>query len=240
MKRFFREQSEEQWKEFFAQADQRFAAKVSPEEQRSIREVFKRLAAKFHPDKAAGDAALERRLHSLMQRINQAYQRADIADLLAIEAEFAHLPDILAQEHSAIADIVETEIARINREIALCDDQLKRLKAERTELQRSQEGALHKDFQQAQKVGLDPITEIARDFDESIEELMFQKTMLEKTLKGEISKKELMKNIEENSRDIPQDEETLLDFLFALEDMMAFDAPPKRGQSSRPSKSKRK
>ena len=52
----------------------------------SLREVYRKLAAAIHPDRADGDADRERR-HALMQRANLAYSGKDLLALLALQLE---------------------------------------------------------------------------------------------------------------------------------------------------------
>lgn len=174
---------------------ERFTPPVPEAEQRSIREVYKRLAARFHPDKAAGKAAVEQRFHAIMQRINTSYQRGDIADLLALEAEYTDVVDILQQADSPLVDVVEREIERVRNEIDLCERQLERLKTERKSVERTQDGKMVKDFKKAEKQGLDPIAEMTQDFDRSIEAMQQQTDLFGKLLAGEISKDQLTEEL---------------------------------------------
>ncbi len=221
--KFVREQAEERERmgfDFF----NHFAPPVPEEQQRSIREVYKRLAVKFHPDKASGNAALEKRFHAIMQRINTAYQHGDIADLLAVEAEYAELEDILSGEDAPLRDLVEQEIERLRAELDLCQSQLERLKSERKGVERTQEGKLVKDFQKAVKVGIDPMEEMTRDLDNTINELTFQKELYERLLKGEISKEEFEHEAEKHIQGnfVPDMDEISADEFFSmLEDLSA-------------------
>jgi curved DNA-binding protein CbpA len=197
---FFRQQNEARWQEFFEMQKQKFTAHLSEEDRQSIREVYKRLASKFHPDKAGGDPKLEARFNAIMQRINQAYERADIGELLAIEEEFAKREDILAGSIEPLADLVEAEVKRLEREIHVCTEQLKRLKTERAALSRSDDGMLHAQFKNAVKYGMDPLARITRNEDEAIEELTYQKQMLSDVLTGKVKAKDLMKDIYRSRR----------------------------------------
>jgi curved DNA-binding protein CbpA len=219
---FARKQAEERnsagW-DFF----NRFTPPVPEAEQRSIREVYKRLAAKFHPDKAAGNADAERRFNTIMQRINAAYQRGDIGDLLAIENEFAGLEDILQQEDSPLADLVEREMERVREELELCQQQIERLKRERKGLEQSHDGRMVKDFQRAMKSGVDPIQYMTQDTETAIAELKRQAAMFERVLSGEITKEQFF---EEMERENQQQGATFVgdtdDFGMTEEDLMEF------------------
>ncbi len=196
---FMRQQAEERGKagfDFF----NHFAPDVPEEQQKSIREVYKRLAAKFHPDKAAHNTAIEKRFHGIMQRINAAYQHGDIAELLALESEFADLDDILTREESALRDLVEQEMERLRNEMELCNAQLQRLKNERKKIERTDEGRIVKDFKRAEKIGVDPIQAMTHDIDVALEELLYQKSLYERVLSGEITKKQMMDEMEKHDR----------------------------------------
>jgi hypothetical protein len=195
-----RRQAEERHKQGFDFFEQ-FTPPVPEAQQRSIREVYKRLAARFHPDKSAGNMALEQRFHTIMQRINTSYQRGDIADLLAIEQEYSEIVDVLTQADTPLVDIVEQEIERMRTELELCEHQLERLKHERKGIERTDDGKMVKDFKKAEKMGLDPIAEMTSDFDHSIQEFTRQKEMFERVLSGEISKERMMAEMMEFSMD---------------------------------------
>jgi hypothetical protein len=195
-----RRQAEERHKQGFDFFEQ-FTPPVPEAQQRSIREVYKRLAARFHPDKSAGNAALEQRFHTIMQRINTSYQRGDIADLLAIEQEYSEIVDILTQADTPLVDIIEQEIERMRNELELCEHQLERLKSERKGIERTDDGKMAKDFKKAEKMGLDPIAEMTSDFDRSIQEFTRQKEMFERVLSGEMSKEQMMEEMMQFSMD---------------------------------------
>lgn len=52
----------------------------------SLREVFRKLASALHPDREADGAERERKT-ALMKRVNQAYQREDLLELLSLQIE---------------------------------------------------------------------------------------------------------------------------------------------------------
>jgi archaellum component FlaC len=226
----------------------RFTPPVSEAEQRSIREVYKRLAAQFHPDKSAGNVELERRFNSIMQRINAAYQRGDIADLLDIETEFANVADILAHDESPLAELVEREIERVKEELALCAQQLERLKSERKSLEKSHDGRMVKDFLKATKIGIDPIEQITAETETAVQEMNRQTSMFERVLSGEITKEQFYDEMDRDSRqqmpvfvgdtDMEITEEDLmsiLEQLVGMEMQRSKHAPPRTQSSSRQS-----
>lgn len=92
-----------------------------------IRTLFRRLTAVLHPDKVQDDAERARRT-AIMQELNSAYDRGDLAALLALEKLW--LP-------GGVAGPVETEqgwIARLKRANTELRRQLRRLTAELKEL----------------------------------------------------------------------------------------------------------
>jgi hypothetical protein len=206
--------------EFF----EHFTPPVPEAEQKSIREVYKRLAARFHPDKAAGKAGLEQRFHAIMQRINTSYQRGDIADLLAIEVEYGETADILAQADSPLVDVVEQEIERVRNEIELCTQQLQRLKTERKNIEKTDDGRLVKDYKKAEKFGLDPIAEMTRDLEQTASAFQAQSELFERLLSGEITKEQFTAELEKFGPMAPEEddgmmmtEEDLFEFLNMME-----------------------
>jgi hypothetical protein len=99
------------------------------EASQSLREVYRRLAAAIHPDRAGDDADRERR-NALMQRANRAYDGRDLLALLSLQLEIEqvdaeHLARATAeraqQYNRLLADQLREIGAEIDaRRIALC------------------------------------------------------------------------------------------------------------------------
>lgn len=95
----------------------------------SLRDVYRKLAAAIHPDRADDDADRERR-HALMQRANGAYEAQDLLALLSLQLEIEQVDaDHLARASSErlrmytrlLADqLRELESEIVGRRIALC------------------------------------------------------------------------------------------------------------------------
>jgi len=65
--------------------------------QRSVRDIYRRLASTLHPDREAEPDERERKT-VLMQRVNQAYERSDLLELLSLQVEIEQIhPEHLAQ-----------------------------------------------------------------------------------------------------------------------------------------------
>ena len=132
-----------------------FTVKPNDEEQQAIRKVFVALAGRFHPDKAENEAE-SKLFHDLMQSINNAYQRGDMAELLDIKARFASYQTAdagTAAYDIAILDVLDEQILRQRNEIGLLDSQMVRLKAELKNLKDSELAELVKQNKRNEKYG---------------------------------------------------------------------------------------
>jgi hypothetical protein len=72
------------------QPDAERKAHAAREASRSVREIYRRLASALHPDRET-DAAERGRKTRMMQRANQAYERDDLLDLLALQVEIEQI-----------------------------------------------------------------------------------------------------------------------------------------------------
>lgn len=90
------------------------------EASQSLREVYRKLAAAIHPDRADDEADRERR-HALMQRANQANDRKDLLALLALQLEIEQV------DPSAMASLTAARARQYSR---LLSDQLREIEAE--------------------------------------------------------------------------------------------------------------
>lgn len=68
--------------------------------QKSLQEIFRKLVAALHPDRAPDDAERERRTE-LMQRVNVAYEKKDLLQLLELQV---HIEDVAATHINAQSD----------------------------------------------------------------------------------------------------------------------------------------
>jgi hypothetical protein len=132
-----------------------FAVKPNDVEQQAIRKVFVGLAGRFHPDKAETEAE-SKLFHDLMQSINNAYQRGDMAELLDIKTRFAayQTSDAGTSDYDIpILDVLDEQILRCRNEVSLLDAQIVRLKAEFKNLKDSDLGTIVKQNKQAERFG---------------------------------------------------------------------------------------
>ncbi|MBL7814256.1 MAG: hypothetical protein JNL70_04545 [Saprospiraceae bacterium] len=140
-----------------------FSVKPSESEQKEIRKTFVSLAGRFHPDKAENDEELKL-FNDLMQSINSAYQRGDLAELLDIQQRFA---DYKTNEGASsdydipILDVLDEQILKQRNEITLLDSQLIRLKDELKNLKSSDLGHLVKTNKNAARDNQGTTTDLA-------------------------------------------------------------------------------
>jgi hypothetical protein len=120
------------------QVHARRARSKRPETQRereasqSVRDVFRRLAAAIHPDRER-DGAERQRKTVLMQRVNQAYERNDLLELLTVQFEIEQIDsDHLAQASEA----------RLGHYCAVLQEQQRALESELAALQSPLRAAL--------------------------------------------------------------------------------------------------
>lgn len=101
-----------------AAEEKRAAAKK--EISQSVREVYRKLASSLHPDRTSADLTADEKT-ALMQRVNQAYDRDDLLELLNIQLEIEQI------NADYLADLPDE---RVNRYIQVLREQQAKLKAE--------------------------------------------------------------------------------------------------------------
>ncbi len=145
---------QKQRNEFYQQNQQTFNEFINhfhqvpdDDEKRDIRKVFIGLANRFHPDKAATPQEAEV-FHSIMQRINKAYEMGDIDDLWDIEQKYADYQMLQPEEADSLSaiEILERQIVLRRQEIQLLQSQLNRIKTEMKYLKNSEIGIAHSDM----------------------------------------------------------------------------------------------
>ncbi len=94
-----------------ARRHQREAAKQQVDEPPPLRELYRRLAASLHPDRASDAADGERRT-VLMQRLNAAYKAADLIGLIELQAEIGLL------DAAAVDAFTDARLQQYNRELS--------------------------------------------------------------------------------------------------------------------------
>ena len=146
-----------------------FAVKPDKEEQKDIRKIFISLSQKFHPDKATTKAD-EAEYHEMMQKINEAYQAGDIQTLLELEQLFLTENLDLSKVQSWSVDVLEQEIARLNRDLQFIESQINRNSAELKSLRASDLGQMLTSMKKAEKEGVGMNAALGQ-LDESLDRL---------------------------------------------------------------------
>jgi hypothetical protein len=103
-------------------------AKEKEEEQnasKSIREVFRKLVAVLHPDREPDEAERERKT-GLMQRVNEAYSKKDLLQLLALQLEIEQI------DQTQLNTIAEDRLKHFNK---ILQEQLDELEQEIREVE---------------------------------------------------------------------------------------------------------
>jgi hypothetical protein len=134
----------------------------APKRNESLKQAYRALARKFHPDLARTE---EERLRfgDLMARINQLYQAGDVDQLLALaeQAKGGELDDVKLDVASQI-EMLEERLRRF-------DSVLGNLRDERVALERSPTCELLRNVEQAAASGRDLTVEIREELRERIE-----------------------------------------------------------------------
>lgn len=177
---------------------QEFWVKPDEKEQKNIRKIYIKLAARFHPDKANSPKEADY-FHQLMQKINDAYEQGDIAELLNIEQ--THV-DYESPDERLINDellsIIEQRIEQIKNEILLLEGQLVRIKAEVKSLRNSEMGQLLSAYKRSKKYGGNLVQETIEEMEEQLDKMRLFKNEMEKFAEtGEMSQAFMQKMMEE-------------------------------------------
>lgn len=147
------------------ETNQRSEVSDPPANQRKIRDIFLRLASRFHPDKVT-DSETQEQYTVIMQEVNQAYQQGDFAKLLEIERKQHDTAAI--SEHEEAETSAEKERSQLTRENELLAQQYEEIKQELRYLRRTPEGSTVTDYRRATREGIDPITGVVEEAEEQL------------------------------------------------------------------------
>jgi regulator of RNase E activity RraB len=104
-----REEARSQRPKTKKQLEREAKAKLESERtSQSVREVYRKLVSSLHPDREP-DAAERARKTALMQRVNQAYDKKDLLQLLELQLELEHI------DASTIAGLSEDRLKHFNK-----------------------------------------------------------------------------------------------------------------------------
>jgi hypothetical protein len=87
----------------------------------SLREVYRKLASAFHPDREP-DPEERQRKTALMQRANEAYERGNLLELLELQLQLehidpAHLANLSAERLKHYVQILKDQVRELDREL---------------------------------------------------------------------------------------------------------------------------
>lgn len=104
-----------------AAAEEKRAA-AEKEVSQSVREVYRKLASALHPDRSGGDLTPERKTE-LMQRVNKAYEKGNLLELLNIQLEIEqidadHLANLSAERMGHYIQVLREQHAELKAELA--------------------------------------------------------------------------------------------------------------------------
>ena len=135
----------------------------------SIREIYRKLASALHPDREPDPQERERKT-ALMQRINQAYDKRDLLQLLELQLELEHIDS----EH--LARLSEDRLRHYN---AVLKEQIDELKRE----------LLRTEYEFRARFGIEPFAPVKpetvlRDLAVDIREMQYKNRELERDLQS--------------------------------------------------------
>ncbi len=104
-------QQQEHARQRKARRQQREAAKRQVDEPPPLRELYRKLAASLHPDRAR-DAADSQRRTVLMQRLNAAYKAGDLIGLIELQVEIGLL------DAAGVDALTDARLQQYNRELS--------------------------------------------------------------------------------------------------------------------------
>ncbi|MCA6524977.1 MAG: J domain-containing protein, partial [Pseudanabaena sp. M179S2SP2A07QC] len=128
------------------------------------RQLFLRLADRFHPDKVTDEVEKAFRTE-VMKEINLAYQNGDLARLLDIEKQ-QELEALIDRDSS---DDLTRHCAKVESENSFLKEQLATLKQQLKLTKKTQQGEMTTVFQQITKYGGDPIGEALFEIEAHVE-----------------------------------------------------------------------
>ena len=150
---------------------------LNEDERKQVKQLFRHLARRFHPDMAVDAADREYRTQ-MMAAINAAYAAGDLEKLqqLALEPDAADLVEY-AQTDQQLAEALAREIERCRRRLA-------EIRQELDHLEQHQSTRLMRRAQQAEAEGRDLLTEMARRLEEQIAQKMVERDVLKSELEN--------------------------------------------------------
>lgn len=139
-------------------------ARPDRDDLKKIRQLFLRLADRFHPDKVTDEVEKAFRTE-VMKEINLAYQNGDLARLLEIEKQ-QELEALIDRDSS---DDLTRHCAKVESENSFLKEQLATLKQQLKLTKKTQQGEMTAVFKKITKYGGDPIGEALFEIEAHVE-----------------------------------------------------------------------
>ena len=160
-------EEETEWRGSEGRSHQEFMediARPDRDDLKKIRQLFLRLADRFHPDKVTDEVEKAFRTE-VMKEINLAYQNGDLARLLEIEKQ-QELEALIDRDSS---DDLTRHCAKVESENAFLKEQLATLKQQLKLTKKTQQGEMTAVFKKITKYGGDPIGEALFEVEAHVE-----------------------------------------------------------------------
>jgi hypothetical protein len=146
----------------------------------NLKQLYRNLAKKVHPDLAPDEQARERR-HRFMQEVNQAYAEGNEERLRSLLNEWESSPDSVSGEGTGAA------LIRIIRQIAQVHNRIEAINQEMENIKTSELYILKLKIDVAQDEGRDLLSDMAAEVDGQIED-------------AEARRREMIKRVEKDKR----------------------------------------
>lgn len=144
---------------------------LGKDEKATLKQLYRRLARRFHPDLGLDEADRAYRTQ-MMMRINAAYAARDLAQLQSLALE----PDSVTGAYSySDQELVDA----LRREVASCQRRLREIMRERLQLDSSESGRLLERANRLEKTGRDFYAEMAAEIHEQIDQKRVTRDVLE-------------------------------------------------------------
>jgi uncharacterized protein YoaH (UPF0181 family) len=116
---------------------------ISKEKEDELKQIWRKLAMKYHPDKANGN-------EELMKKINKAYTEGDLETLKAIDK--SEYPEAISEELT---------IEQLRKRLIIVEQSIKKVSQEIEQLQKSEWFILKENIEKAKKQNRDLLSELA-------------------------------------------------------------------------------
>lgn len=174
---------------------------------KDIRNIFLKLAEKFHPDKVTDDESKNRHTE-IMKELNRAYQEGDLATLLEIEKSH-EVEDILFTSNNQ--DEQTRKCNRLEKENVILKEQYENLKLELRLAKETPEGKMVKDYRKAQKEGINMIEEMIKTIENEMQGLVKVRDFVLKFKNKQMPLKDFLKGPNLGHKMTQEEEEELME-----------------------------